>query len=69
MKKQWEKKETMINGYLFSTLSRETLDAFLLKSGICQKKHPKTKTKTKPITTLLFNIVLEASANGIGQKT
>lgn len=63
MKKQWGKKETMINGYLFSTLSRETLDAFLLKSGICQKQ------KQKSITTLLFNIVLEASANGIGQKT
>lgn len=65
MKKQWEKKETMINGYLFSTLSRDTLDAFLLKSGICQKQ----KQKQKTITTLLFNIVLEASANGIGQKT
>jgi len=52
----------MINGYLFSTLSRETLDAFLLKSGICKKK------KKKTLSTLLFNIVFEASGNGIGQK-
>ena len=51
----------MINGYLFSTLGRETLDAFLLKSGICKKKK-------KTLSTLLFNIVFEASANGIGQK-